>query len=52
MKMFFDCPKCNTRLQVDDSLAGREARCPQCSETIAIPCVTPETNAKEKSPSK
>jgi len=49
MKMYFDCPKCKTGLAVDDELAGRKAKCPQCDEVFTIPCVTSEATTKEKS---
>ena len=33
----FSCPKCQKTFQVDDTLAGRQAKCSQCKETISIP---------------
>jgi hypothetical protein len=33
----FACPKCQKIFQVDDNLAGRQAKCSQCKETISIP---------------
>ena len=35
--MEFDCSECQTRLRVNDALAGRKARCPKCREVTEIP---------------
>lgn len=33
----FHCPKCGTSLRIDSSLAGRAAKCAQCSQTVTVP---------------
>jgi hypothetical protein len=35
--MKFSCPKCNQRIEVDDSYAGQSANCPVCAEALTIP---------------
>jgi len=37
----FKCPACNSLLEVDDSGAGREVKCPQCAKPVLIPATTP-----------
>ncbi len=36
MAIQFECPSCNKRLSVDESLAGRRARC-KCGEVVTVP---------------
>jgi|GEM_PF-2037747 len=36
MALVNNCPKCATRLSVDDSLAGRKVRCPKCQEVFTM----------------
>jgi len=37
----FNCPECNSLLEVDASGAGRQVNCPQCSKLVWIPIATP-----------
>jgi len=33
----FRCPECETPMEVDESFAGRPARCPTCGQTLRVP---------------
>ena len=33
----FRCPKCNAKMEVDESFAGRSARCPTCGYDFRVP---------------
>jgi len=33
----FQCPTCSRTLKTDESKAGRQARCPSCSEMLTVP---------------
>ena len=54
MALVNNCPKCATRLSVDDSLAGRKVRCPKCQEVFTmtapvaavLPVAIPQAAAK------
>jgi predicted Zn finger-like uncharacterized protein len=35
--MITSCPKCNARLKVSDTVAGKRIRCPKCKEPFAVP---------------
>ena len=35
--MMFNCPRCSQPLEAQDSMAGQEAQCQQCKNTIRIP---------------
>lgn len=37
MAIEFDCPSCRTRIRVDESAAGKQARCPQCQQISPVP---------------
>ena len=37
MLFSFHCPACKGRLEVDASLSGTQATCPQCGQPVAIP---------------
>ena len=37
MPIEFNCPHCQTLLKTGDDKAGRNAKCPGCGETVAIP---------------
>jgi DNA-directed RNA polymerase subunit RPC12/RpoP len=37
MKVNFDCPHCNKSLSIDTGAAGKQARCPICSQVVAVP---------------
>jgi phage FluMu protein Com len=39
MAIEFRCTKCNKLLRTADDTAGKHARCPECSEILAIPAV-------------
>jgi predicted Zn finger-like uncharacterized protein len=36
MALVNNCPKCATKLSVDDSLAGKKVRCPKCMEVFTM----------------
>ncbi len=36
----FDCLRCKVRLRVDASLAGKQAKCPQCGQVISVPSLS------------
>ncbi len=40
MDIIFNCPNCEQELAVDQSGAGSEIECPNCSETITIPAAS------------
>ena len=37
MALEFDCPTCRTRIRVDESAAGKMARCPSCQAVCKVP---------------
>jgi predicted Zn finger-like uncharacterized protein len=37
MSIVFYCPSCGARFEVDDALAGRQAKCRRCGERMTIP---------------
>ena len=37
MAIAFACPKCGCQMNVDDSLAGRQGKCPKCSQAVVVP---------------
>ena len=37
MNVKFDCPHCNKSLSIDAGAAGKQARCPICSQVVAVP---------------
>ena len=37
MDITFNCPKCDQELVVDDSYAGEQIECPECSSQIIVP---------------
>lgn len=39
MAIEFYCSQCRNRLRVDDSAAGRQARCPVCNAIMIVPAV-------------
>ena len=39
----FNCPECNSLLEVDESGAGRQVNCPQCFKPVQIPIAAPRT---------
>ena len=40
MDIIFNCPNCEQELEVDQSGAGSNIECPNCSETITIPAAS------------
>ena len=40
----FDCLRCKVRLRVDASLAGKQAKCPQCGQVISVPSLSVASN--------
>ena len=40
----FDCLRCKVRLRVDASLAGKQAKCPQCGQVISVPSLAVASN--------
>ena len=48
----FKCPNCAKVFRVDDSLAGKHAKCPGCGQRIAVPGVpAPPSSASAQPPS-
>jgi DNA-directed RNA polymerase subunit RPC12/RpoP len=41
----FKCPRCEKKLQVDESKAGSAATCPECGQKFRIPGSPPESEA-------
>ena len=41
MAITVECPNCGVALKVNDDLAGKKARCPQCSAIMEIPGLRP-----------
>lgn len=37
MPMKFKCPHCQTPLSAASDLAGKAAKCPNCSKDVAVP---------------
>lgn len=37
MVIRFECEHCGKRMQVDDQLAGKRGKCPQCNERLTVP---------------
>ncbi|NCC52645.1 MAG: hypothetical protein EOM20_15700, partial [Spartobacteria bacterium] len=37
MEIYFKCPKCDTRLDVDSEYANKDLLCPHCGSTIRVP---------------
>jgi hypothetical protein len=49
----FHCPKCESQMEVDESFAGRAARCPTCGTNLKVPKkgeAPPSTAAKGPPP--
>jgi len=48
----FRCPSCQSPMEVDESMAGRPARCPTCGNTLKIPKTsqTPPATQKGQAP--
>jgi DNA-directed RNA polymerase subunit RPC12/RpoP len=44
----FKCPKCEKKLQVDDSKAGGAATCPECGQRFRIPGNQPQPSERPK----
>ena len=49
MPISFNC-SCGERLEVDDELAGRQARCPYCEAVVSVPPAAPPPPAKRAKP--
>ena len=49
MDITFNCPKCDQELVVDDSYAGEQIECPECSSQIIVPSES-NTSAVESTP--
>lgn len=41
MEIKFNCPGCDQKLSVDESMAGSEVHCPSCSQPMRIPGAAP-----------
>jgi DNA-directed RNA polymerase subunit RPC12/RpoP len=41
MDIKFNCPHCNRNLKVKSEAAGRKAKCPSCSQVVAVPVDPP-----------
>jgi predicted Zn finger-like uncharacterized protein len=55
MPIQFHCPNCQQQLRVDDSAAGKKAKCPKCETIVAVPLASggaeqPPEGAPEGSP--
>jgi len=37
MEIKFNCPGCNQKLSVDETVAGTEVQCPSCSQPMVVP---------------
>src|SRR5262245_28482854 len=42
MSLKFHCPHCERSLNAPEKLAGRQAKCPNCGNLVAIPNLPPE----------
>lgn len=54
MAILFDCPFCTSTIQVPDSAAGRQGKCPRCQKKLLVPSLPEtarETSAAEPAPS-
>ena len=40
MSIRFSCPQCGKQLQVPESIAGQERKCPECKSPITIPVMS------------
>ena len=43
----FNCPKCKTRLKVDISTAGKQAKCPNCEQIVEVPLTSVVTDEEQ-----
>ena len=43
MSIAVKCPGCNYSLTLNDGLAGKRMKCPQCSGAVAMPNTVPPT---------
>jgi hypothetical protein len=50
MAIAVTCPICGKKLAVPDKAAGKQCKCPQCHESIAVPSVTAVPIAKPHKP--
>lgn len=41
MAILFDCPFCSSSIQVPDTAAGRQGKCPKCGKKLLVPKVAP-----------
>lgn len=37
MSINFNCPECNTEIEVPDDFAGRKGKCPECGHVMTVP---------------
>lgn len=47
MPIKFTC-SCGEKIEVDDELAGRQARCPYCEAVVDVPAATPKSSAAKR----
>jgi hypothetical protein len=47
MPIKFTC-SCGEKIEVDDELAGRQARCPYCEAVVDVPAATPRSSAAKR----
>ena len=45
MRIFLNCQRCETRLKVPESLAGKQVRCPLCESISWVPPTAPFAQA-------
>ena len=48
MSVRFVCPRCRTKLKVDDDLAGQVAACPGCGRKLDVPQATAQVKSATK----
>jgi len=41
MAVQFNCESCGQLLRVDESVAGRQVRCPKCKVVVSVPAPAP-----------
>jgi predicted Zn finger-like uncharacterized protein len=45
--MLFSCPACQRQLNIPDSAAGQQVRCPLCQAVFAVPSAAPVSVAPQ-----
>jgi len=49
MSIKFKCPHCQTTLEAENNLAGKNGTCPKCNKVITVPTTDsgPQSEGKE-----